>query len=591
MSDSSTYAHRQCLLLELLDQQQPVKVSDLVSRFTTSVNLYPIQDGLSIALDAVLLEAWSRQTKQTNHDHLRYLNTLRLDRTDFDILGRLGDGQFGTVDAARSRLNGQVYAIKTIKKHTAMRAGSQLSLNIERLIHMIGLRSVSPPIPALIAAFQTEDCISLVTTFAECGSLWDRLCSLSVEDGQPGIMMDSEIKWWAPQMIEAIQWVHDQGYVHRDVKPHNFLVTAKSRILLTDFGSAAPLQFPKDSHARRPFVLHDQCIMPIGTPDYIAPEILLIAEAACVEATESDLAVHPISLQGYDLSVDWWSLGATLYEMATGRGPFWSRTIQQTYLLLTRYKGNIELPSSIHSTLREVLYGIAAPPSSFAHPEPFDLSALPIVDTSVIDPGDFTFNHLFEQSTSYNDSCSATSTSTLASFPDVLYRWLGWTWEPPPAMLENSRVDPNFANSYREHIISSPADFTTPVRPRDPLLGGLMHTGATLKPMVPGSHIRSRLVSERQAFAELVLCVQKSAKKQVSTKALPSDQHILLSNRADPATPTRDISLKDNDRSPSMSTIAIHQPLHLRRLEDLELQHYMLSKKLEVSTTIMVSSA
>ena len=136
----------------------------------------------------------------------------------------------------------------------------------------------------------------------------------------------------------------------RDIKPHNFLLLPDSHLLLTDFGSSAPLipRVQLSSKTIKPvplFVSRRYCRILAGTPDYVAPEVLLFAEQAVVEAMRpSDVGddegqTNGLSEgqsiderdKGYDASIDWWSLGATLCEMATGRAPFWASSIRETY--------------------------------------------------------------------------------------------------------------------------------------------------------------------------------------------------------------------------------------------------------------------
>jgi serine/threonine protein kinase len=142
--------------------------------------------------------------------------------------------------------------MKTIEKGMAMRAGQvrtlpfsvtagtlpscfsspcastdsmqQLSLPLERHLHRLAQTFKTPSIPHLIAAFQSPDSLHLLTTYAACGTLWDRLCEMAPEldfgssrggRNVRGKMREGEIKWWAAQMVQAIDWVHVAGYTHR----------------------------------------------------------------------------------------------------------------------------------------------------------------------------------------------------------------------------------------------------------------------------------------------------------------------------------------------------------------------------------------
>jgi serine/threonine protein kinase len=179
----------------------------------------------------------------------------------------------------------------------------------------------------------------------------------NAEEGQEGIVLGLEESWvrrWIADLIEVVEWLHAEGWAHRwvalsrlpahthsssrystcrDIKPQNLLLTAQGHLLLTDFGSAAPLTHPPLSRPTpsRPLPSsiarkHSRAL--VGTPDYIAPEILQNAERVVQDwgfddsANEQERSQEEEEQDGeeraYGSEVDWWSVGVTIYEVSCG---------------------------------------------------------------------------------------------------------------------------------------------------------------------------------------------------------------------------------------------------------------------------------
>lgn len=100
------------------------------------------------------------------------------------------------------------------------------------------------------------------------------------------------------QLVEALRMIHDNGFCHRDVKPENVIVCADGNLKLIDFGLAKGVESAKTRA--------------IGTPDYMAPELL----------TKSDEDGNAIETRYDAKAVDVWASGVMLYIMLTGRYPF-----------------------------------------------------------------------------------------------------------------------------------------------------------------------------------------------------------------------------------------------------------------------------
>jgi len=283
----------------------------------------------------------------------------RMTTDDFIPLRIIGKGAFGQVRLVKKRDTGEVYALKTLVK-SAMILKNQVShVRAERNI----LAHASPTGSAqwlveLMYSFQDEHNLYLVMEFAPGGDL---MALLMKED----ILSEEATRFYAAETALAIEAVHALGYLHRDLKPDNLLLDWRGHIKLTDLGLSKKVErdalpgmtnkiaanpnsiLPHPSGYMIPgniskAVGSDSAVTPsssegvvycrdrklaystVGTPDYIAPEVL--------------------SQSGYGMSCDWWSLGVILFECIAGYPPFYSEAPMDTCRKIIHWRKSLAFP-------------------------------------------------------------------------------------------------------------------------------------------------------------------------------------------------------------------------------------------------------
>lgn len=169
-------------------------------------------------------------------------------------LALLGEGPMSTVELRRHGATGVFVAVKAYAKKSLVKFGKVEEAVAERDA-MRELRQ-HPLVVKLLSCFQNPDCLFLVLEFCPHGDLVD------VVRRAPGQRLpSSEAIVLVRQLIEVLQFVHQRGLVHRDVKLENVLVGGDGSIRLTDFATVHRV----GTVCKTPFA---------GSPQYIAPEII-----------------------------------------------------------------------------------------------------------------------------------------------------------------------------------------------------------------------------------------------------------------------------------------------------------------------------
>jgi predicted Ser/Thr protein kinase len=206
----------------------------------------------------------------------------------YELMERLRRGGMGTVYKAYQRSLDRYVAVKVLS--TFLAQDPDFTGRFQREARMIA-KLDHPNILPVYDYGQEGELIYIVMRYVEGGTLQDKLDRL----GQP-MDLETAVEITA-QMGEALDYAHQQGIVHRDVKPSNVLMADGNWALLTDFGLARMI----GGGARI-----TQIGSGMGTPSYVSPE----------QARD----------KGVDGRSDIYSLGVVLYEMLTGRVPFEGET-------------------------------------------------------------------------------------------------------------------------------------------------------------------------------------------------------------------------------------------------------------------------
>ena len=238
------------------------------------------------AENAEEMEKWVNAFRNEDEDGQP---TAQVTKDDFEILSVLGRGHFAKVMLGRKRNTGNLYAIKVIHKKRVTERKHVAHTKTERRV----LGKIRHPfIVSLHFAFQTEHKLYLALDYCPGGELFGLLQRQKKVEEEHG-------RLYAAQIVLALEYLHRLDIIYRDLKPENVLIDGKGNLRLADFGLSKEV-----SDCDRTYTF-------CGTPEYMSPEIILD--------------------QGHGQSVDFWALGVLIYELITGRHPFYTPNKDEMY--------------------------------------------------------------------------------------------------------------------------------------------------------------------------------------------------------------------------------------------------------------------
>lgn len=241
---------------------------------------------------------------------------IKLGPQDFELKKVLGKGGYGKVFQVKKTTGADAnsyFAMKVLKKASIVRNQKDTAhTRAERNI----LEAVRHPfIVELVYAFQTGGKLYLILEYLSGGELFMHL-------EREGIFLEDTTCFYLCEIILALEHLHNLGIIYRDLKPENVLLDAQGHVKLTDFGLCK-------EHIQEGIVTHTFC----GTIEYMAPEIL--------------------TRSGHGKAVDWWSLGALMFDMLTGMPPFTADNRKNTIDAIL--KGKLNIPAYLATDSRDLI--------------------------------------------------------------------------------------------------------------------------------------------------------------------------------------------------------------------------------------------
>lgn len=229
--------------------------------------------------------------------------------------GTVGEGAFSIVKLVYHEETHSYYACKIVPKSRIATPSLQARFELEIRINQ---QLNHPGVAHLFDFFKDEHNFYVIMEFCPNGELLQYIV-----DHQR--LEEDEAKLFVRQILETIQYIHENNITHRDMKPENLLIDAKGNIKLTDFGLS------------RYIPANNLVDTPCGSPCYASPEC--------------------ISGRPYNgLTTDVWSTGVIVYAMVTGQLPWTKRNQAQLFAQIR--KGEYKIPDFVSSNCADFIRGL-----------------------------------------------------------------------------------------------------------------------------------------------------------------------------------------------------------------------------------------
>ncbi|CAI5758117.1 unnamed protein product [Candida verbasci] len=254
---------------------------------------------------------------------------------NFEKIRLLGKGDVGKVYLVKEKSTQELFALKILNKKEMIKRQKINRVVVEQEILAT---SNHPFIVTLYHSFQSKENLYLCMEYCSGGEFFRALQSKETKT-----ISESDARFYAAEVVAALEYLHLMGFIYRDLKPENILLHSSGHIMLSDFDLSKQSEIMKNPEIsfksrsglhiinnNKPTIDTKICIDGfrtnsfVGTEEYIAPEV--------------------IRGKGHTSAVDWWTLGIFIYEMLYGTTPFKGSNRKDTFAKIL--KESVKFPDT-----------------------------------------------------------------------------------------------------------------------------------------------------------------------------------------------------------------------------------------------------
>ena len=233
-----------------------------------------------------------------------YLEDNTIELKDLDNIKELGSGSFGCVNLVKNKKNKYTYAIKALDLEQIKKENLESCVEVERDVL---LKIDHPFIMKMVKYLKNDSYIFFINEYIKGKELWEVIRDI-------GLLNKEQTQFYGGSILLAMDYLHKQKIIYRDLKPENVMVNVKGYVKIIDFGTVKEIQ--------------DRTSTIIGTSHYMAPEI-----------TKGE---------GYSFQVDIWSVAICMYEFFCGKLPFGEEYDDPMDIYRAVSKEELTFPNFVH---------------------------------------------------------------------------------------------------------------------------------------------------------------------------------------------------------------------------------------------------